>query len=79
MRVQMQGEAAEKFVLENQKIALRLGRSFGEFLSLFIVFYAIGKKIWSVTREKRQDGEAEQQLWGAGEGRQLFTWWMQQT
>lgn len=70
MRVQMQGEAAEKFVLENQKIALRLGRSFGEFLSLFIVFYAIGKKIWSVTREKRQDGEAEQQLWGAGEGRQ---------
>lgn len=70
MRVQMQGEAAEKFALENQKIALRLGRSFGEFLSLFIVFYAIGKKIWSVTREKRQDGEAEQQLWGAGEGRQ---------
>lgn len=44
MRVQMQGEAAEKFALENQKIASRLGRSFGEFLSLFIVFYAIGKK-----------------------------------
>lgn len=71
MWVQMKGEAAEKFALENQKIALGLGRSFGGFLSLFIVFYAIGKKkIWSVTREKRQDGEAEQQLWGAGEGRQ---------
>lgn len=70
MWVQMKGEAAEKFALENQKIALGLGRSFGEFLSLFIVFYAIGKKIWSVTREKRQDGEAEQQLWGTGEGRQ---------
>lgn len=66
----MEGEAAKKFALENQKIASGLGHFFGEFLPLFIVFYAIGKKIWSVTREKRQDGEAEQQLWGAGEGRQ---------
>lgn len=35
--------------------------------SLLIVFMQ-EEKIWSVTREKRQDGEAEQQLWGAEAG-----------
>lgn len=33
-----------------------------------------GEKIWSVTREERQDGEAQQQLWGGSEKRVTPGW-----